>query len=88
MENPKVSGKLKKFFATTMKQLNKIYPFQLAMLDFEVSGQYYLENLKSPLTNSWIPTTFFVGQDYYEHISKENRKFVIKVEDIPNDKDA
>jgi hypothetical protein len=49
-ENPKVPITLKKFFTTVLKQLYKIYPFQLAILDFEVSGQYYLDNLKTPLT--------------------------------------
>lgn len=84
-ENPKVPDQLKKFFATTLKQLHKIYPFKLAMLDFEVSGQYYFDNLKAPLANGWTPTSFFVGQDNYEHISTENRKFVTRIEDISNE---
>lgn len=81
-ENPKVPVELKKFFAKTLKQLYKIHPFQLAILDFEVSGQYYLDNLKTPLINSWTPSSFYVGQDNYEHIAKNNRKFVTKIEDI------
>jgi len=31
-----------------LKALYKIYPFELAMLDFEVSGQYYFDDLKKP----------------------------------------
>ncbi len=84
-ENPKVPIELKKFFSTILKQLYEIYPFQLAILDFEVSGQYYLDNLKTPLTNGWTPSSFFVGQDNYEHISKDNRKLVTKIEDITNE---
>jgi hypothetical protein len=84
-ENPKVPITLKKFFTTVLKQLYKIYPFQLAILDFEVSGQYYLDNLKTPLTYGWTPSSFFVGQDNYQHIAKDNGKFVTKIEDITNE---
>lgn len=83
-ENPKVPAELKEFFAIIAKQLYEIYPFKLGILDFEVSGQYYLDNLKTPLTNDWTPSSFFVGQENYEHISKDNRKFVTKIEDITN----
>lgn len=84
-ENPKVPDELKNFFVTTLKQLYKIYPFQLAIFDFEVSGQYYLDDLKNPLTNGWTPSSFFVGQDNYERISTDNKKIVIKIEDITNE---
>lgn len=81
-QNFVVPEKSRRFFGTTLKQLCKIYPFQLAILDFEVSGQYYLHDLKTPLRQSWTPSKFFVGQDNYEHISTDNRKFVTKIEDI------
>ncbi|MDP1816784.1 MAG: hypothetical protein Q8K92_20185, partial [Leadbetterella sp.] len=84
-ENPKVPIELKKFFTTMLKQLYKIYPFQLAILDFEISGQYYLDNLKTPLRDGWTPSSFFVGKDDYELISVDNRKFVTKIEDITNE---
>jgi hypothetical protein len=84
-ENPNVPKELKNFFQGIIKQLFKIYPFQLAILDFEVSGQYYLDDLKKPLINSWTPSSFFVSKEYYEHISSENRKFVTKIEDITNE---
>ncbi|NHM08329.1 hypothetical protein G4D82_13960 [Flavobacterium sp. CYK-4] len=84
-ENPKVPEQLKMFFAKTLKELYKIYPFQLAILDYEVSGQYYLDNLKTPLTYGWTPSSFFVGKDNYKHISKDNRKFVSIIEDIFNE---
>jgi hypothetical protein len=81
-ENPKVPEQLKMFFKITLKELYKVYPFQLAILDYEVSGQYYLDDLKTPLTNGWTPSSFFVGQDNYKHISKDNRKFVTIIEDV------
>jgi len=84
-ENPKVPAELKKFFATMTKQLYEIYPFKLAILDFEVSGQYYLDNLKTSLRDGWTPSSFYVGQDNYELISIDNRKFVTKIEDIANE---
>ena len=84
-ENPNVPKELKNFFQGIIKQLFKIYPFQLAILDFEVSGQYYLDDLKKPLINNWTPSSFFVSKEYYEHISSENRKFVTKIEDIKNE---
>ena len=84
-ENPNVPKELKNFFQGIIKQLFKIYPFQLAILDFEVSGQYYLDDLKKPLINNWTPSSFFVSKEYYEHISSENRKFVTKIEDITNE---
>ena len=81
-ENPKVPKELKNFFFKVIKELYKIYPFQLAILDFEVSGQYYLDNLKTQFLNGWTPASFFIGKDNYEKISNENKKFVTKVEDI------
>ena len=80
--NPKIPEALEKFFLATLKQLYKIYPFQLAILDFEVSGQYYLEDLKMPLTGNWTTASFFVGEDNYQHISAINRKFVTKIGDL------
>jgi hypothetical protein len=47
-ENPKVPKQLTDFFTSILKALYKIYPFELAMLDFEVSGQYYFEDLMKP----------------------------------------
>ncbi|HRC32998.1 MAG TPA: hypothetical protein PK736_06105 [Bacteroidia bacterium] len=82
---PSVPNELKKFFMTTLAKLDKIFPLQLAILDFEASGQFYLEDLKTPLTFIYNPPCFFVGQDNYEHISIENRKYVTKIEDITNE---
>lgn len=81
-ESPKVPEQLEKFFESIVKQLYEIYPFKLAMLDYEVSGQYYFDNLKGPLANGWIPSRFFVGRENFDYISIENRKFITKIEDL------
>lgn len=81
-ENPKVPKELSDFLRKTMKELYKIYPFQLSMLDFEVSGQYYLEDLGKPLTNNWQTSAFYVGQDKFEQIADENKRLVMKVEEL------
>jgi hypothetical protein len=74
-ENPKVPKQLTDFFTSILKALYKIYPFELAMLDFEVSGQYYFDDLKKPI-NTWTYSAFFVGQNKYDLVAVENRKFV------------
>lgn len=81
-ENPKVPVQLKNFFTTTIKKLHEIYPFQLAIGDFEVSGQYYLENLSTELNNEWLVSKFYVGQENYNKVSEPNKKFVTKIEDM------
>lgn len=82
-ESPNVPIVLKQFLLSILKQLYAIYPFQLAMVDFEVSGEFYLEDLQVPITKGWTPTTFYVGKDKYNSILEENRKLVTFVEDIP-----
>ena len=81
-ENPKVPKELSDFFSKTMKQLYKIYPFKLAMLDFEVSGQYYLDDLRKPLSNNWQTSAFYVGQDKFKQIANENKRLVTKLEEL------
>jgi len=81
-ENPKVPRPLTDFFNKTIKDLYKICPFKLAMIDFEVSGQYYLDDLKRPFSNNLTTSNFYVGQDKYESISSENRKFVKRIEEL------
>jgi|SRR5690606_15164204 len=81
-ENPKVPKELSEFFKDTMKQLYQIYPFTLAMLDYEVSGQYYLSDFGKPLGNNWQTTTFYVGQDKFDKIANENKRLVAKVEEL------
>lgn len=81
-ENPNVPKELTEFFTITVKDLYKIFPYKLAILDFEVSGQYYLDDLIKPLTNSWINSVFFVGQENYDSIATENRRLVKRIEEL------
>lgn len=81
-ENPKVPQALTDFSRKTVKALYQIFPFQFAMVDFEVSGQYYLESLSKPLPHSWATTTFYVGQDSYVQIDPANRTWVHRMEDL------
>jgi len=81
-ENPKVPKELSDFFKDTMKHLYRIYPFKLAILDYEVSGQYYLDDLGKPLSNNWQTSAFYVGQDNFEQIANENKKLVTKIEEL------
>jgi hypothetical protein len=81
-EQPKVPKELTDFFTMTLKNLYKIFPFKLAMLDFEVSGLYYLDDLTNPLTNTGTTATFYLGQKNYDLIATENRKFVKRIEEL------
>ncbi|MFV0212742.1 hypothetical protein OBK22_13190 [Empedobacter falsenii] len=81
-ENPKVPKELTDFFTKTLKDLYKIFPFELAMLDFEVSGQYYLDDLTKPMINNWTSSTFYVGQKNYDLIATGNRKFIKQIEEL------
>jgi len=81
-ENPKVPKQLTDFFTMTIKNLYKISPFKLAMLDFEVSGQYYLDDFTKPLTNNWTTSTFYAGQKTYDLIAPENKKIVKQIEEL------
>jgi hypothetical protein len=74
-ENPKPPKAITDFFHWTMKELYKIYPFQLALIDFEVSGQYYLNDLKGKKIN-WTNTKFYVGQENIKLIADENKELV------------
>jgi hypothetical protein len=80
-ENPKVPKQLIDFFTSILKALYKIYPFELAMFDFEVSGQFYFDDLKRK-TNTWAYSAFFVGQNKYDLVTVENRKYVRIIEEL------
>jgi hypothetical protein len=81
-EKPKVPGQLTDYFVKTAKALYKIFPFELAMLAFEVSGEYYLDDLTKPLTlkGTWLEC--LVGKKHYNTIAPENRFFVKWVEEL------
>ncbi|KZS40089.1 hypothetical protein AWE51_25470 [Aquimarina aggregata] len=81
-ENLKVPKQLTDFFNSTLKDLYKLFPFELGILDFEVSGQYYLDDLKKPLTNTWTNSNFYLGRENFDLIAPENRKIVKQIEEI------
>ena len=62
-----------------MRKFNSIHPFQLAFIDFEISGQYYLNDLKGGL-NNWTNTKFFVGKENYTDIKNDYKSLVTMVD--------
>ena len=74
-ENPKYPKELIEFFNNTMLELNKVYKFQLAMIDFEISGQYYLADLGTEFDN-WTNSRFFVNQKNASLIAERNKNKV------------
>ena len=63
------------FLSKTIKDLYKRYNFELAIIGFEVSGQYYFENLKQ-LVNTWEFTEFFIGENKLDLVAIQNKEFV------------
>ncbi len=78
--NPKIPKPLDVFIKKTSKDLYRLYPFQLAMLDFEVSGCYYLNDLKENLLGDSTSSAFFVGMENYNLINEDNKRFVTKLD--------
>ena len=74
-DNPNVPTSLQEFLLDTMKRLFNLHPFLLAFIDFEISGQYYLQSLKSNL-NNWTNTKFFVGKQHADDIKPEYKDFI------------
>jgi len=70
---------LKAFLLDTLKALYSIYPFLLATIDFEISGQYYLDNLKDGLDN-WTNSEFYVGKINYDSIKNDYKKYVTVID--------
>ena len=74
-ENPKCPTELMDFFTKLINDLNNIYKFHLAMIDFEISGQYYLEDLSRDFAN-WSNSKFFVNEKDAHLITEQNTKVV------------
>ncbi|NRS90899.1 hypothetical protein HNQ02_003850 [Flavobacterium sp. 7E] len=74
-ENPKCPSELTEFLRKTLFDLNEIHKFELAMIDFEISGQYYLEDLNKDF-NYWTNSKFFVNNENAHLISERNRNIV------------
>ena len=71
-EKPKCPLEIESFFKSIVARLFNIYRFKLAIIDFEVSGQYYLSDLSKPIENPFYPK-FFVGTQHTDLIAKENK---------------
>jgi hypothetical protein len=82
------------FYTATIEQVfglkpqhwTEIYPFQLAFIDFELSGEYYLHHLKTNL-NNWTNTHFYVGSEQYNDIKEEYKQWVTIIDQyqsLPN----
>ena len=78
-EDPKSPPELDDFLDCLCRKLYQIYPFQLAMIDFETSGQLYFDDLKDDLRIS-TKHKFYVGKENYEMIFSSNKKQVIKID--------
>jgi hypothetical protein len=84
-ETPKVPLELNNFLEKLAVELYNIFPFQLALKDFEVSGQYYLKDLGANLEAPYRPL-FIIGKVNAEKVKKSNKAFVTTVEDIKKEK--
>lgn len=76
-ENPKCPPELTEFLRKTMFDLNGIHKFQMAMIDFEISGQYYLADLNTDF-NNWTNSKFFVNKED-AHLIWERNKNVVEI---------
>jgi len=70
---------LKDFLLDMIRKFYSIHRFQLAFIDFEISGQYYLNDLKGNL-NNWTNTKFFVGKENYNEIKRDYKSLVTIVD--------
>jgi hypothetical protein len=78
-ENPKVPQQIDIFFNSMINELFNIHRFHLAIIDFEVSGQYYLNDLRKPL-NNYTKSRFYVGKEYNNIIAEVNKEKVIFID--------
>lgn len=66
---------LHNFLVDTMKKLNALFPFELAMIDFEVSGMYYLKDLQA--AGVYYPhAEMYVNRSAYGKVNDEYKSFV------------
>ena len=82
LENPKSPIEIENFMKFILKSLYNIYPFQLATIDFEASGQYYLYDLKDKIELLWNNPKFYVGMENYKYVFESNKRLCRIVEEI------
>jgi hypothetical protein len=70
--NLRLPKPLDHFIMECMKNLYAIHKFQMALVDFEVSGSHYLEELKKELQHP--PRRFYVGKENYALLADTNKK--------------
>jgi hypothetical protein len=86
-ESPKVPIELNKFLEQTALELHDIFHFQLALKDFEISGQYYLKDLSETLQAPFRPQ-FIIGKTNAAIVKESNKPFVTLVEELKEKKYA
>lgn len=74
-ENSKNPEVLIKFLKYIMQQLNAEFPFELAIIDVEVSGQYYLKDLETEIENP-PNLKFYIGKEKSERIAEVNKRLI------------
>ena len=73
---PEPPQELDQFLTSVMEDLFRIKPFLLAFKDFEISGQYYLQNLKTEGLQNWTNTHFFIPATEVSSIQKSYLEMV------------
>jgi hypothetical protein len=76
----KLPRPLDDFIMECVGNLYAIHKFQMALVGFEVSGSYYLEELKVDTSHSQRPRRFYVGKEDYVLLADSNKKFAHIVE--------
>jgi hypothetical protein len=71
-KNPEI---LINFLKNIMEKLYTEYPFELAIIGVEVSGQYYLQDLETEMENQ-TNLKFYVGKDKLEKIAESNKNLI------------
>jgi hypothetical protein len=59
-----------------MQELYRIHPFKLALLDFEISGEYRIEDLNDNEFVNWSNSILYIGEENLQKISNENLKHI------------
>jgi hypothetical protein len=72
-KNPNIPILLKEFHKHIVEELYKVFPFELGISGFEVSGEKYIEDLKTNEIKKSSSIIYYVGKNNYEHLSINNK---------------
>lgn len=75
-EESSCPNELSEYLIRLMKKLYEIQPFKLAILDFEISGEYRLEDLKNSDFVNWSNSNFYIGKENLNIIDGQNLKYI------------